>query len=237
MRKGFTLIELLVVIAIIAILAAILFPVFARAKAKAKQNNCLSNVKELQLAMLMYVSDWNQTYPIDGTCCGSSTSYWPNFIFQYVKNVQLFICPSDTVVGGCINLGLPAQSPDMISYGRNSYLTGGGNASNPAANVADTEPIIQYPAEMLGIMDAVQFTIPTLYATMWTSGKTTFATTLAAITSDSTANTARHNLGCNMSYLDGHAKWIAFANIPDPTQPTGTTFNGITNRHFWYGID
>jgi len=65
MRKahGFTLIELLVVIAIIAILAAILFPVFARARAKAQQNNCLSNIKQLALGTLMYVSDYDDRFP------------------------------------------------------------------------------------------------------------------------------------------------------------------------------
>jgi prepilin-type N-terminal cleavage/methylation domain-containing protein len=68
-RRGFTLIELLVVIAIIAILAAILFPVFARARAKAQQNNCLANIKELGLGVLMYCSDYDDHYPI-AYCAG-----------------------------------------------------------------------------------------------------------------------------------------------------------------------
>jgi len=63
MRKGFTLIELLVVIAIIAILAAILFPVFARAREKARQTSCLSNVKELGLGLMMYVQDYDECFP------------------------------------------------------------------------------------------------------------------------------------------------------------------------------
>ncbi len=66
-RKGFTLIELLVVIAIIAILAAILFPVFSKARAKAQQTACLSNIKQVDLALLMYVSDWDSTFPTRST--------------------------------------------------------------------------------------------------------------------------------------------------------------------------
>ena len=72
MRRGFTLIELLVVIAIIAILAAILFPVFARAREKARQTSCLSNVKELALALLMYSQDYDETIPqrrVAGSAC------------------------------------------------------------------------------------------------------------------------------------------------------------------------
>ncbi len=74
-RKGFTLIELLVVIAIIAILAAILFPVFARAKAKAQQTSCLSNIKQLTLGLLMYASDWHQ-YASPGQRCAGPGAYW-----------------------------------------------------------------------------------------------------------------------------------------------------------------
>src|SRR3990170_2570672 len=99
-RTGFTLIELLVVIAIIAILAAILFPVFARARAKAQQNNCLSNTKQLALAFLMYCSDNDDKYPgpgWDGTgccwlCTPASTGLWAAVIYPYIKNSQIYVC-------------------------------------------------------------------------------------------------------------------------------------------------
>jgi prepilin-type N-terminal cleavage/methylation domain-containing protein/prepilin-type processing-associated H-X9-DG protein len=88
-RKGFTLIELLVVIAIIAILAAILFPVFARARAKAEQASCLSNVKQLMLATLMYCNDNDQIlFP--------SWGGWARGIAPYTQNDQMFACPSQT---------------------------------------------------------------------------------------------------------------------------------------------
>ena len=98
MRRGFTLIELLVVIAIIAILAAILFPVFARAREKARQSSCLSNTRQLILGILMYAQDYDERLPLDGTLplAGAypQAPFWDARILPYVKNEQIFICPS-----------------------------------------------------------------------------------------------------------------------------------------------
>jgi prepilin-type N-terminal cleavage/methylation domain-containing protein len=103
-RRAFTLIELLVVIAIIAILAAILFPVFAQARAKARQTMCLSNTKQIGLGLMQYVQDYDETYPMSrygGPGSGifegqTNTPSWPILILPYVKNVGVFACPSDT---------------------------------------------------------------------------------------------------------------------------------------------
>src|SRR5580658_7657312 len=92
MKKGFTLIELLVVIAIIAILAAILFPVFAKAREKARQTACLSNEKQLGLAEMQYTQDYDETFP-------STNDYgtgWAKTIYPYVKSLGVFACPDDT---------------------------------------------------------------------------------------------------------------------------------------------
>jgi prepilin-type N-terminal cleavage/methylation domain-containing protein/prepilin-type processing-associated H-X9-DG protein len=96
-QNGFTLIELLVVIAIIAILAAILFPVFAQAREKARQTSCLSNMKQLGLSLNMYAQDY------DGALCQTSWElgklkakiHWSYLVQPYVKNLQIFVCPSD----------------------------------------------------------------------------------------------------------------------------------------------
>jgi prepilin-type N-terminal cleavage/methylation domain-containing protein/prepilin-type processing-associated H-X9-DG protein len=97
-RKGFTLIELLVVIAIIAILAAILFPVFAQAREKARQTSCLSNMKQLGLSLTMYAQDYDGTMPMTSWEVGKLKAkiHWSYLVQPYVKNLQIFVCPSDT---------------------------------------------------------------------------------------------------------------------------------------------
>jgi len=101
--NGFTLIELLVVIAIIAILAAILFPVFARAREKARQNTCLNNAKQLGIALIQYTQDWDETLPLwdfgVGTKLeGVNVNYnWDVAVWPLVKNKGVFSCPSNPV--------------------------------------------------------------------------------------------------------------------------------------------
>jgi prepilin-type N-terminal cleavage/methylation domain-containing protein/prepilin-type processing-associated H-X9-DG protein len=92
-RSGFTLIELLVVIAIIAILAAILFPVFARAREKARQTSCLNNVKQIALGLQMYSADYDDRLPGYRNNAIHSIK-WQHMILPYVKNEQLYLCPS-----------------------------------------------------------------------------------------------------------------------------------------------
>lgn len=107
LRRAFTLIELLVVIAIIAILAAILFPVFAQAREAARQSQCLSNLRQIGTAMMMYTGDWDETYPVDSSNCtpGSRTQWCSKMnpfwrietrLDPYVKNSQIFSCSSAT---------------------------------------------------------------------------------------------------------------------------------------------
>lgn len=96
-RKGFTLIELLVVIAIIAILAAILFPVFAQAREKARQTSCLSNSKQLATATLMYNQDYDETMPMSLYLVAPNKGFAVyDAVAPYMKNVQILVCPSYT---------------------------------------------------------------------------------------------------------------------------------------------
>jgi prepilin-type N-terminal cleavage/methylation domain-containing protein len=98
-RKGFTLIELLVVIAIIAILAAILFPVFAQAREKARQITCASNLKQLSLGILMYTQDNNEQFPIGWLSNGTSITAWPGEVAPYLKSTGVLCCPDDSKAG------------------------------------------------------------------------------------------------------------------------------------------
>lgn len=111
MKKAFTLIELLVVIAIIAILAAILFPVFAQAKAAAKSTSCLSNVKQIALGALMYSGDfddngvvcetWDNSDPVNGvqiTKDGHLFNSWRSLVYPYTKNLDIFVDPLDPTI-------------------------------------------------------------------------------------------------------------------------------------------
>jgi len=125
-RSGFTLIELLVVIAIIAILAAILFPVFAKVREKARQTACLSNVKQLGLAFAQYSEDYDEKYANGINCESPAGEGWAGDLYPYVKSVNVYKCPDDNTAGAA-----------YVSYGYNSnnaiptYTSGKDSDSNP----------------------------------------------------------------------------------------------------------
>ena len=96
-RAGFTLIELLVVIAIIAILAAILFPVFSRARESARRTSCLNNEKQIGVAFQMYADDNQGTYPPSAAQIAGKWTSWDTMIYSHVKSEKVFRCPSDGV--------------------------------------------------------------------------------------------------------------------------------------------
>src|ERR1700710_3154638 len=106
--SAFTLIELLVVIAIIAILAAILFPVFAKAREKARQASCLSNEKQIGLALMQYVQDSDELLPNRKNEGGNKN--WKTYINPYVKSTRVWVCPSDPYIGlDADSSGFPAD--------------------------------------------------------------------------------------------------------------------------------
>jgi prepilin-type N-terminal cleavage/methylation domain-containing protein/prepilin-type processing-associated H-X9-DG protein len=184
MRKGFTLIELLVVIAIIAILAAILFPVFAKAREKARQSSCLSNFKQIGLAVLQYAQDYDERtpreytdtaapYPWEWCNTGDYTNY-QDYITPYIKNTQVFICPSSS---------------------RTAEAATGWNGSGTAAGVNGIAlGTVQFPANMVVILD-----------TSWEWFGPSYTPEVGTAANGRVES--RHNDGFNVTYLDGHAKW------------------------------
>ncbi|HEY3397066.1 MAG TPA: prepilin-type N-terminal cleavage/methylation domain-containing protein [Armatimonadota bacterium] len=231
-RHGFTLIELLVVIAIIAILAAILFPVFARARAKAQQSNCLSNVKQIALGIIMYTSDNNERYPLYRFTDSAGHFYcWWNGVDPYVKNMQLWKCPSDATTGMIVDD--PAQIPP--SYGR-SYA---GNPNVMNTNGTSTGSIVA-PAQCIMTGEA-----PQRLTGYWQDPSTyILGSTIdwAATNQSGTKNywrvddawyesMIRHNDGENLGFCDGHAKWAALNAIP--RADSGKVWNGVTFGIWW----
>ncbi|MFO7948278.1 MAG: prepilin-type N-terminal cleavage/methylation domain-containing protein [Armatimonadota bacterium] len=197
-RVGFTLIELLVVIAIIAILAAILFPVFARAREKARQSSCLSNVKQIALGALMYAQDYDErmmTIIIRGEFVysdgsgGTRTAYgmWYKRLQPYLKNEQILQCPSaDT-----------RRDPDTYSGSTNGY---GWNRHFGRYEDDTALADIEYPAQTVMVADTGGSGNYRFYARHYDGGPY-----LAR----------RHNEGANFGLCDGHAKWYKIAHPPN----------------------
>ncbi|HLK58292.1 MAG TPA: prepilin-type N-terminal cleavage/methylation domain-containing protein [Chthonomonadaceae bacterium] len=133
--RGFTLIELLVVIAIIAILAAILFPVFAQAREKARQISCLSNEKQMGLAYMQYLQDYDETF-VFSVRWGIPGQGWAGHIYPYVKNAAVYICPDDG------KQRFP-WAPKKISYAQNTFLSSNNHFWNwivdAAGNYSNTD--------------------------------------------------------------------------------------------------
>jgi prepilin-type N-terminal cleavage/methylation domain-containing protein/prepilin-type processing-associated H-X9-DG protein len=180
---GFTLIELLVVIAIIAILAAILFPVFGQAREAARKTSCLSNEKQLSLGVLMYSQDYDehlQDMVLGGNCnqscwIGAGCAYsdgggwWFGRIYPYIKNYQVYGCPDDTrsfsttqantnsnAWNQAIELGTGANPVYFReSYGYNEWIDGNPGGTGNTSPITDTLAAVQYPAQQVMLADGV----------------------------------------------------------------------------------
>ena len=215
-RKGFTHIELLDVISIIAIMAAILFPVFAQAREKARQASCLSNCKQIGTALQLYVDDWDETIPA-GVIYNASginmlpsdnASYpywqfyesdywgmygllkWPSWmdaIFSYVKNINIFKCPS--------------ANKNAAGYGANPWLWGG--YDHVCESVASPLCLAQISNSSQFIFTGDGMQINYTSQGVWAI----HGTIEPLIYNVFPTQCARHNDGANFTFCDGHAKY------------------------------
>ncbi len=202
-RKGFTLIELLVVIAIIAILAAILFPVFARARENARKTTCLNNVKQMTMGMLQYAQDYDERLPKYrlGTVAPSCNRMWYQQIEPYLKNTGILHCPSSSA---------PA---DNVTYSCNNHHAstcnnGPGTPPAPAISLAQ----IQRAAQCFVVLDSAADGDCNNPRTGVERASGFYAGYCAVCGgcgyfTYSTASTKRHMDGCNVGFADGHGKW------------------------------
>jgi prepilin-type N-terminal cleavage/methylation domain-containing protein/prepilin-type processing-associated H-X9-DG protein len=206
-RSAFTLIELLVVIAIIAILAAILFPVFAQAREKARGTVCMSNLKQLGLATVMYVQDYDETFPMTLYMGSSGTGpcIVPSYtaLVPYEKNTQIYACPSDThpinFPNAMESLGLPppcTMGPQLslTSYFPNYALINWGDPSN-----------LFGPNNGRPVVAMAQIPFPTetdsFYDSTGTAGDAYFSQMDEPVE-------PRHTQMINAAFVDGHAKVV-----------------------------
>jgi prepilin-type N-terminal cleavage/methylation domain-containing protein/prepilin-type processing-associated H-X9-DG protein len=208
-RTGFTLIELLVVIAIIAILAAILFPVFAKAREKARQASCLSNVRQITLGFMQYVQDYDEKMLAYGY--GDYTHdpwiFWPFQLQPYIKNWQVYGCPSSIYAGAPMNGYHGMNYPQWPCYHFVAFYWN--RAANPPG-LAD----IQRPSEKMMMSDGNHPALgddppyrPWLTARKcgdWTCGTNVNTTHVWE---------CLHNDGNNIGFADGHAKWVRDQDI------------------------
>lgn len=203
--RGFTLIELLVVIAIIAILAAILFPVFARAREKARQASCQSNLKQIALAELMYVQDYDETThpPVIGglfepglTCSGCFQRYETGVNTQsapswrplgpYIKNSQVWFCPSQATgywLSYGWNRGVESRKQSQIKFPAKTVVFADKNENWWGGGWLPMGPNICYSCDQAGGNASIAQQRP-----HWLGQP--------------------HNEGFNAAFMDGHVKWF-----------------------------
>jgi prepilin-type N-terminal cleavage/methylation domain-containing protein/prepilin-type processing-associated H-X9-DG protein len=225
-RNGFTLIELLVVIAIIAILAAILFPVFAKVREKARQTSCSSNMRQLGLGMLQYSQDYDEHWPSSKATSGFAAG-WAGSIYPYVKSKSVFTCPDDNTSATSPNVPISYAVNDNIS---NLAISGGAQAATAAgAAVAPASSIMLFEVEKITGDPSNPAETSSLYqvdACDGGPGLEAMGTKIAGMNSCGMFEIGSnyvHTNGSNLVALDGHVKFLRPTQISTGYNSPGKT--------------
>ena len=253
-RRGFTLIELLVVIAIIAILAAILFPVFAKAREKARQASCQSNEKQLGLAIIQYVQDNDETEPSTSDASGFGPG-WAGKIYPYAKSTALFGCPDDPTPNTAtkVKVSYAFNTDVMPTAGANEPFSGSGALSiqnSPASTVLLFEVQSSAPgnSQTVDVTNSIEGSSPVSNGSYQNAGQGPkcrgngnwyYATGIiggnANITPISAAPNGIHTDGSNWLACDGHVKYLKGAAVsggnPAPNPTTAENYLGGTSNN------
>ncbi|MCC7492358.1 MAG: DUF1559 domain-containing protein [Fimbriimonadaceae bacterium] len=201
-RRGFTLIELLVVIAIIAILAAILFPVFAKAREKARQSSCSSNLKQIGVAIMQYIQDYDERFtPAYIYTAADAELLWFDDLCQpYIKNYQVVACPSHQP--GTYTYRRPPwtgyPNPLLYSYACNGHGANSGVAPMFGRGSSAVAQVVS-PANLILIGETING-----QKEWWSRDNSCDAYAANGVGYID----RRHNEGSNFTFADGHVKWL-----------------------------
>jgi prepilin-type N-terminal cleavage/methylation domain-containing protein/prepilin-type processing-associated H-X9-DG protein len=206
-KTGFTLIELLVVIAIIAILAAILFPVFARARENARRASCQSNLKQIGLGFAQYTQDYDEHYPVyipSNGVSGARPYGWADALDPYLKSTQIFQCPSESTG--------PVASPESsgyTDYAYNLWIGGYYTTSSASRQAGLSLSVLTQPTLSVMLCD-FQTGTAFSYVTGGNPGYADSGTFYAPVDTGlaKVPKAPRHLDGGNFAFADGHVKWF-----------------------------
>ncbi|RZM14521.1 MAG: DUF1559 domain-containing protein [Pedobacter sp.] len=217
-RSAFTLIELLVVIAIIAILAAILFPVFGRARENARRSSCQSNLKQIGLGVMQYIQDYDEKYPLTNNGAlaafqvpgGGNDPFfrygtWRYAVHPYIKSTQIYSCPSTPRSS---TPGIQYEStvfPDTVgAYGVNENVINAATSPFSAASISSIASMPMVADACLGV-----FTTPArVYNANHIAGQDPAFTSQFSPPEQTRETLARHFNGSNVAFADGHVKFL-----------------------------
>jgi prepilin-type N-terminal cleavage/methylation domain-containing protein/prepilin-type processing-associated H-X9-DG protein len=217
-RKAFTLIELLIVIAIIAILAAILFPVFARARENARRSSCASNLKQIGLGIMQYTQDYDECLPSSTDLNGTTNGYsWRGMTLPYTKSLQLYNCPSNPRNKTDASYDKPLDPEFNISYAANENVIQYTTTGNPQVFVKLSA--INAPAQLITVVESLDSEPFLDYSTAWNF-------TNAGLF-------AGHLSTSNYLFVDGHVK----AYRPLQTVAPGVSAsNTVDTDNMWVNV-